>query len=547
MDAVTDPATGNIVCRSQIDPNAAFGYYPFLYGTDPNAQARLDQDVAACVPINILGNRVTQDARDYVLNDTVAIGKVSQFNALAFVSGDSSQFFELPGGPIGVVVGAEYREDDLFYNQDEEITLGYTFYNAIPTFEAPKSKVKEAFGEIRIPLLRDLPFFHELEFSAAGRVSDYNLGRTGTVYAYNANAVWSPIRDLRLRGNYARAVRAPNQVELFTPPGANFSLIADPCDVNQVGANPNRASACQAAGIPAGTAIVYSSSLAFLSGGFSELEAEKSDSYTLGGVLTPRFLPGFSFSVDYYDITVKEAISSVTAQFFINQCYDQPAGNPFCTFQRAGASGVGALNNQPFGIIPNSLAIGPVNFAKLTARGLDFEVAYRNRIGDLGRLDTRLTYTRALERTNYLNPLLPEQGNRVLSELGDPRDAFNWNTSFQRGRFTLGYQMRYLGKQVVQFGTLGQYEDFFEFDEACTNGANCPPFNQDFFTSPYFKEKFYHDARLSIDVGRKYNIYMGVDNFTDTQPPLGTTGIGGNSGIYDTRGRYFYAGAVAKF
>ena len=162
------------------------------------------------------------------------------------------------------------------------------------TFEAPKAKVKEAFGEIRIPIIKDVPGLQEFEISGAARVSDYSLGTTGTVWAYSGSAVWAPIKGLRFRGNYARSVRAPNQVELFTPFGQNFSLVNDPCDVNQVGAgSDNRAANCVAAGIPAGTSITYSSSLPFLSGGNENLEAEKSDSITIGGVFTPTFLVRF--------------------------------------------------------------------------------------------------------------------------------------------------------------------------------------------------------------------------------------------------------------
>ena len=150
------------------------------------------------------------------------------------------------------MLGAEYREDNLFYNQNSEsVQLAYTFYNSIPTFQAPKSKVKEAFGEIRLPLLKDVPLVHELEVSGAGRISDYNLGRTGTVKGWNANVLWSPFDGLRLRANYGHSIRAPNQGELYTPFGQNFSLVQDPCDVVNININAQRAANCIAAGVPA--------------------------------------------------------------------------------------------------------------------------------------------------------------------------------------------------------------------------------------------------------------------------------------------------------
>jgi outer membrane receptor protein involved in Fe transport len=553
MDAVRDPKTGNIVCRSQIDPTAAFGgstfFYSYYYGNDgvhtfdPNFKARLQQDVAACTPVNVLGGQFTDAQRAYLLRNTVARGKTQQFDATAFISGDTSKFFNLPGGPIGLVLGAEYRTDNLFYHQDPQLTLNYTFYNSIPTFTAPKQKVKEAFGEIRIPIIKDRPFLRELEVDGAARVSNYNLGTTGTVWAWNANVIYSPLPGLRLRGNIARAVRAPNQSELFSPFGQNFSLLADPCDVGNIGAgSASRPANCLASGVPVGTSLVYTDSLPFKSGGNSALQAEVSNSVTLGGVFTPHFLPGFSLSVDYYNIRVSKAIQNLSAQFILNQCVDLATiNNPFCAFFKRAGPGQLGHDQLPFAVLDNSLHVTPFNFAKLRARGLDIEVAYRHQIGSVGRLDTRLTWTHALELTNNTNPANPSFQDRLLSELGNPVDAFNWDSSLQHGRFTLGYRMRYIGKMVTS-----SFENFFSFPGGCTP-AGCPPFNTDVNNKVFYPTTFYHDVRLGIDVGPKYNFYMGVDNLLNTKPPYGLSGIGGGSAIYDAIGRFYYAGVVAKF
>lgn len=553
MDAVRDPATGKIVCRSQIDQTAAFGgttfFYSYYYGNDgihkfdPNFQQRLQQDVAACTPVNVLGGQFTDAQRAYLLRNTTSHGKTQLFDATAFISGDTSKFFNLPGGPIGVVLGAEYRTRNLAFDQDPQLQLGYTFYNSIPTFKAPKDKVKEAFGEIRIPIVKDLPLLRELEVDGAARVSDYSTGDTGTVWAWNANVIYSPLPGLRLRGNIARSVRAPNQSELFTPFGQNFSLLADPCDVDNVGAgSSSRAANCIASGVPAGSHLNYTDSLPFLSGGNTALQAEVSNSITVGGVFTPRFLPGFSASVDYYDIRVKKAIQSLSAQFILNQCVDLATiNNPFCGFfRRATGTQVGHDQLQ-FAVLDNSLHVTPFNFAKLRARGLDIEVAYRHQLGRVGRFDTRFTWTHALELTNNTDPGTPSFQAQVLHTLGNPVDAFNWNSSLQHGRFTLGYKMRYIGKM-----TTSAYEDFFTFPGGCTP-SGCPPFNTDVNNKVFYPTTFYHDVRLGIDVGPKYNFYMGVDNLLDTKPPYGLSGIGGGSAIYDAIGRFYYAGVVAKF
>ncbi|MFL6725843.1 MAG: TonB-dependent receptor domain-containing protein [Sphingomicrobium sp.] len=538
MDTVANPATGQIVCASQINASRAIGYYPSLYSSDPNGAAKLANDIATCTPINPFGGNFTPAQRAYLLQDTVAKGSTSQFDATAFISGDTGKFFNLWGGPIGVVFGAEYRTDNVTYDQDPLVNLGYTFYNAIPSFRAPKEKVKEAFGEISLPIFKDRRFLHELEIDGAARVSHYNLGTTGTVWAYNVNAIYSPFEGLRFRGNYARAVRAPNQTELFSPAGQNFAPgFTDPCSAININQGSQfRAANCAAAGRPAGYDFRYSQSLGFVSGGNPNLQAEKSDSYTYGLVVQPRFFPGFSASVDYYNIKVNNAIAFVGAQSVANACVDVPTfPNVFCSqFQRAGPGG-GPHGEQPFQIIEGSLLSAPLNYAKLTARGIDTEIAYRHQFGGLGRVDTRLTYTHVINRNNYISATDPNFRDVQLLELGDPQDAFNWNTSLTHGRFTLGYQMRYISKMV-----LNAYEDFFSVQGR-------PPQNPDYADRMFYPSVFYHDVRLGIDVGPKYNFYLGADNLTNKKPPLGLTGIGGGSAIYDARGRFYYAGVQVKY
>jgi outer membrane receptor protein involved in Fe transport len=558
-DPVVNPATGQIVCRSQLAQpgeapfqSGAFGYYPWFYqhyygidykAHDPDVEGRLANDVAQCVPINPWGGQFTDAQRAYLLQDTVSVGRTKQFDLTGFISGDSSKWFELPGGPVGIVLGAEYRSDNLYYHQDPLVQMGYTFYNAIPTFQAPAANVKEAFGELRLPILKDLPFANELEVSGAARVSDYNLGKTGTVWAYNGNVIYSPVQGVRLRGNYAQAVRAPNQVELFSPFGQNFAFVADPCDKNNRNGNPNRAANCTAAGIPADADLQYLATLPFLSGGNQDLKAEVSHSITLGGVLTPKILPGFSASADYYDIKVKKAIAAPSAQSIVSACYDLPSlDNQYCAlFERDPTGTHGAFQGLPYAIVVNSLHVQPLNFASLRARGIDFEFAYRHQFGSLGRLDTKLNWTHALELSVFQDPTNPKIGNRLLSELGNPKDAFNWNTSFSHGPVTVGYQMRYIGRM-----TTSSYENFFKYSPACTD-AGCPPFDEDINDKVWYPVRMYHDVRASVDIGPKFNIYAGVDNLTNEKPPYALTGIGGGSSIYDAIGRFYYAGVVAKF
>jgi outer membrane receptor protein involved in Fe transport len=535
IDAVRAP-NGQIVCRSQIDPNAR----AILEGATVNqtfAQAQLAADVAACTPLNLFGKgNITQANRDYLLTDSFTDAHISQFVLNAFLSGDTSSFLNLPGGAVGFALGAEYRRESVFYDQDDFTQAGLSFYNPIGTFDPTSFEVKEVFGEIRLPLIRE-SFIHELTVSAAGRVSDYK-GSTGTVFAYNAGVDFAPVRDLRLRANYSRAVRAPNLVDLFFPLSANFAPAPnDPCAVrNRSTGSANRAANCLAAGVPANFDYVYRSSLAFQSGGNPILREEKSDSLTVGGVFQPRFLPGFALTVDFYDITVNDVITSPSAQQILDACYDAATiENQFCDlFERQGA-GTGPAGEITGRILENSLQVIPLNYAKLKVRGIDAEVSYRRTFAGLGRLSTKLTYTRVLKNDAFLNPLTPDVPNRALFELGDPRDAFNFDVDLKSGPITVGYDLRYIGKQV-----LNQYEDFFSVGDQ-------PPQNADYADRRFYPAVFYHDVRLSIDAGEKFNFYMGIDNVLDRDPPFGLTGAGGGSAIFTNRGRFFYAGAVAKF
>ena len=523
-------AAGQIVCRSQIDPRFA--------GPDAGGNpAVLAADIAACVPLNPFGEGASsQAARDYLLVDSLATGRITQLVGSAFVAGDFSELFELPGGPIGFSVGAEYRRDTLRYDLDDLTQNGYAFYNAIPTFRSPAAEVKEAYGEISIPILKDVPFFQELTATTSGRISDYK-GATGTVYTYGGDLVWRPIQDIRFRGSYNRAVRAPNLSERFSEQSQNFAPApADPCSArNLATGSANRVANCTAAGRPADFDYVYTSSLEIVSGGNPGLQEEKSDNYTVGGVLTPRFLPGLSVSVDYFDITVKDVITAVSAQQILNSCYDAASlDNIFCnSFERAGAGG-GPRGEQQFRVLEGSLLASTLNFASLKVRGIDSELAYRRNLGN-ATVGLRAIWTHAFQNDEFTNPADPGRANRVNRELGDPQDEVNVDANVRVGKVTFGYQFRFIEKQVIN-----AFEDIFS-----VQGRD--PENADYADQQFYPNVYYSDIRLDFEADKTFNLYVGVDNVTNRLPPLGATGIGGGSGIYDNRGRYFYAGAKATF
>lgn len=559
LDAGRNTTTGQIQCRSQFDAASATVFTPpGLNAADTAAavarnQAKLASDIAACVPYNPVGATDNSAAARYFVYNATNRARLSQFDITGFVSGDLSQLFELPGGPIGFAIGGEYRREKARYDQDAIIQANLTNAVNIPTFSPPAFKVKEGFGELRVPLLKDVPFFQELTFSGAGRVSSYG-GATGTVYSYNGGVDYAPIRDIRFRGNYSRAVRAPNVSETGFPRVPNFANnFQDPCLPLYIGNNPNRQANCAAdlGGLlndPGFRSISPNASLPVISGSNPNLQAEKSDSYTVGTVIQPSLFRNFSLSVDYYNIKVNNVIVSLAAQNIANLCYDQPSlQNQFCgLFTRYRGSAPGPLNEVAGQILGNSLVQAGVNFAKRIREGIDTQVSYKTSFAGDGGVSTSLIYTHNLKNSNYNNPALPNFENRILEELGDPKDEFRWDVDVSKGPLTAGYRMHYIGPMYVN-----EYEDFNALPAACTT-AGCPPNNADYADIQKYQAVFYHDIRFEYNLkgaglGKDFRFYFGVDNVLDTHPPLGSTATGAGSAIYDFRGRAYYAGFRSRF
>jgi outer membrane receptor protein involved in Fe transport len=532
-----------------------------------------------CVPFNTFGRNVyDQRAFDFSHIDNVTEDFADQFVVSASLSGDFSQLFELPGGPISFALGAEYRRERSGIDYDELTSSGGTFLNALQDFDPPALEVKDAFGELQFPILDGLPLAHELVLTLAGRVSDYN-NDTGTVYAYNIQGVYAPIEDVRFRVAYATSVRAPTQGDLFSPLNQNFQFITDPCNQNIINNGPNRVANCAAAGVPttANAAVVAactgitpapalgapwfncvanSRTVATASGGNPNLEEERGRSLTVGVIFEPRFLPGLNFTVDWYRIRVRNLIAALTGQTIANLCYDSDVGlsSPFCaSIQRDPATGLFAAP---------ALVQSGFNFAAQRTEGLDFDVSYRRTFDNGQRLDIRFIATRVEQLDNFFDVLNPQSPDRQLSELGDPRWSASFSIGYDFGSWDLRYAARYIGRQ-----TIGAYETQNSYRGLCPasgttpntggiNGAAVPctpgsivriaPNNADAFPQVFYPEVIYHDLRLGFDIGNDFRFYAGVSNIFDRQPPLGLLGTAGGE-PFDSFGRNFFFGFNAEW
>ncbi len=506
VDAVRNGA-GEIVCR--INQASV---------TDPN-----------CVPINVLGNGApSQAALNYINTNSTRRGKATEFDVTANLVGDSSQLFELPGGPVQFAIGGEYRRETARYAYDELVKSGATFLNAIPDFNPPAFAVKEAYGELNVPLLKNVRFAQELSASAAVRVADYK-GSAGTVWTWNAGGLYAPVRDVKFRISYAKAVRAPTLSDLYSSPSQNYDLLNDPCDVNFINTGrENRAANCAAAGVPANfiNNTARAGSTEYLSGGNPDLGAETSRSWTYGLVLQPSFIPGLAITADYYDIKIGNVIAPVDAQTILDACYDASSlDNQFCQLiNPRQANGEFALP---------ALLQSTVNFSALRAKGIDVDVQYNRRVFGDDKLALRFIGTWVRDRTDYPYLDNPGQPERVKGELGDPIYSFNASADYSHGPVTIGYQMRYIGKQSIT-----DWEAQHD-----TNGV--PALDPYYADRVYYPHAFYHNLRGSLDVNDQFRLYAGIDNLSDEKPPYGLLGNGSDA-IYDNVGRFAYIGVTVK-
>jgi len=491
-----------------------------------NADADTSNDRPDCVPINVFGpGAPSQAALDFVNTTTFRNESASQFIVSAYTSGDLSQLFELPAGPVGFALGAEYREEQAKSVFDELTAAGATFQNAIQPFLPPDLSVKEVFAELRVPLLRDLPMASELTLEGAGRISDYNT-ETGSVSAYNAGLIYAPVPEVRLRANYSKSVRVPTQGDLYRPLSQDNANIADPCDVLFIDNNPNRAANCAAAGVPVGfqNSPAREGTTGFLAGGNPLLVEEEGRSYTVDAVFTPRLLPGFAISIDYYDIEVTSLIAPPSAQAILNACYNSPSGidNQFCA----------TVNRKADGTFDQyALVASGFNYARQVTQGVDLDVSYGKTFGNGHRLNARLVAAKVLELVNFIDPEDPTVPDRQLSELGDPELAFNLDVGYGFGNLDLTYNIRYVGRQ-----TIATYEE-----QHRVNGN--PPTDADRYPRKYFPEDYVHGIRGEYAFNEKLRGFAGVDNLTDSLPPLGLVGVYAGE-PYDNVGRYIYLGMI---
>ena len=288
----------------------------------------------------------------------------------AFIAGE---VFELPAGPLGIALGAEYREETLEFRPDAVTEAGESVANQ--TFSTTGAfDTYELFGEVNIPLLRDQPLAQSVNLNLQGRLFDYSTFGSDEVYKIGLN--WEVSDHLRVRSTFGTSFRAPTLVDSFSGGTVDFAFLTDPCDASAINDNPVRTANC-APGSPLGVPVGFTQAAAQLpvlgggdaADGVLDLGPERGETFTLGVVLQPEFIPSLSLSVDYWSIVVDDFITSLSVQNqVLNQCFDSvDLSDPICnTFSR---------NPQSFAL--TGLTRTPLNSEnRLETAGFDWAVAY---------------------------------------------------------------------------------------------------------------------------------------------------------------------------
>ena len=508
LNVVTDPSTGQAVCASKLN------------GTD-----------TLCVPWNIftLGG-VSQAAAAYLATPGFRQGQSTEYVASATVSGDLGKYgIQSPAADAGfqVALGVEYRKERTELTNDIEFSTGDLAGQGTPfgvrDINAGYS-VKEEFIEASMPLVTGKPGIETLGVTAAYRHSDYSLvGQTDT---YKVQLEYAPVKQVRFRASYNRAVRAPNNLELFSSPNIGLFGGSDPC----AGAAPTATLAqCALTGVTAAQyglidknpANQYDQQVA----GNAGLTPEVGKTWTVGAVISP--LRNLNFTVDAYDIKVSKEISSYGANFILQQCIAGVNTATFCPLIHRSV-GSGSLWYGG-GYVQN----GTLNLGEVHTRGIDVSALYKLELGSSSlTFDMVGTYLDKFDTTRIA-------GGAVDSCAG-LFGARACGTPLPKWRHKL--RVTYALANGLSFSGAWRYFNGVTNDDL----ANVAPEVAKIPSVSYF------DLSMSARIGEHYTFRLGAQNLLDKTPPF-LDGNYSNNGsntyaqVYDSLGRYVYAAIQLNF
>jgi outer membrane receptor protein involved in Fe transport len=506
-----------------------------------------------CVPINLFAlNGITPAALQFVSANGSQDNKYTQFVTGASLAGDlgfvKSPFAEKPAA---FSAGVEYRSETGDQLVDPNYGSGNMIYYGQGT-NVPEASfnVKEVFGELKVPLASDQPFLRELSLEGGIRYSAYTNHTTGGTNKNNQitfkfGGEWEPVYGLRFRAMYNRATRDPNIKELNSPVTQNGTdvLQTDPCaGNNHPGNDPTTTAICIAQGAPAakvtGNSIldVISNQTNINGGGNTALKPETANTFTVGMVVNPQQMRNFNFTIDYYNMKITNYIATDSAQDISNQCFQNHVMAYCSLIVRNNINGQLTGSPNANGVFPGVGEVN-VNIASLKTQGIDVSADYKFsfaddtslRLGFAGTYVGQWLYSPGVPGSSPTT-CLGKFGNICTYTTGNPIPRWKHTASvtYQGHGWSIDTKWRMIGEVSEDAGT-------------SILKSHIPAYN-------------YFDSTVTFDLSKAFKLRVGVQNLTDTDPPVvgGAAGSAGtNAGntfpqIYDFLGRTFFVGVSAK-
>lgn len=458
VDSIIDPTTGQAVCRSR---------------------------AAGCVPINLFGEgSPSQAAIDYVTgtpeshsHQTLNVGGVS-------LRGEP---FSTWAGPVSFAIGGEARREQINTTVGAlDAAKAFTTFYFSPLHGG--FTVEEGFGELVVPLAKDLPLLRNLELNGAARISNYST--SGSIWSWKIGLTDEVFEGFRLRGTRSRDIRAANLTELYTQSSVGYNTLTDP-QTNQ---------------------SVYVQNIG---GGNTQLKPEKANTWTGGFTYSPKMVPGFDLSFDYYNINIRNIITTIAPQDLVTRCYN--GNTALCS----------EISRDSSGTITQTRA-GYVNLSQYKTDGIDGEVSYRM---PLSRLSAKLPGTLRFHVSGtWVNALTVNDGVTSIDYVRSQGYSFGLGVPKWRVNGSIGYEgARFGGEFRARYISPGEYNSTVNLTNNHINAYT------------YFDLEAH--TRIPSSFGGTLELYVNVSNLFDKDPPISSL----YSPYYDVVGRFISVGARVKF
>ncbi|PCH96940.1 MAG: TonB-dependent receptor [Gammaproteobacteria bacterium] len=489
-----DDATGQVVCGTVDDP------------------------IADCVSLNVFGTPGTptaasQESADYISFRAQDIGTNEQQIISASMFGD---VFELPAGTVGVAFGIESRSEKGSDSPDALVALNITSSDRSRSATAGSYEVNEAYIETSIPLLDGVFLAESLDLDLAGRYSEYKvLGNKTDTSNYKVGIRWQPGGGLIIRGTASSAFRAPSTADLFAGTNNFGPKVLDPCSVNPT-------SFCIADGVPAGGFVPLGETLSSTRGGNDQTKPEEADIVTVGLVYSPEFIEGLLLTVDYWNIDVTNAISTLGEQLILDSC---AATGEHCNLIERTGPEIPSLYGNSKSINNRTLNVGGV-----LSKGYDFSASYSTQLA-MGQLSVNLdsTFYDTYDVTQANGDIVSGAGFFVDGARGGAGNFPEWKTNvyvaLASDDWSASYSFRYIG----------EVEENWYVD----NGTQI---------TRMIDSQLIHDTQFTYFM-ENVSATVGINNIFDEDPPFAQGGFSDNTDprTYSTAGRHAYVTVKVSF